>query len=148
MSNDATEPTNNGAVITIDKIIKAVMSSALEAELGALFINFRKAIPELHALEEMGHKQPPNTIEIDNKTALVFVTNNISSKRLKYMDMKIHWLRCQEIQGKFRHYWHLGPANMGDYVTKHHAAFYHCAVQGTFLTPKFKLDFLQKRNLA
>ena len=56
MSNDATEPTNNGAVITIDKIIKAVMSSAEESELGALFIHFRKSFPERHDLEEMGHK--------------------------------------------------------------------------------------------
>jgi hypothetical protein len=32
-------PNNNGAVLTIAQIIKAVMSSAVEAELGALYIN-------------------------------------------------------------------------------------------------------------
>ena len=45
MSNNTPDPPNNGAVITIAQIIKAVMSSAAEAELGALFINCREAIP-------------------------------------------------------------------------------------------------------
>ena len=56
MSNDADDPPNNSAVITIAQIIKAVMSSAEESELGALFIHFRKSFPERHDLEEMGHK--------------------------------------------------------------------------------------------
>ena len=56
MSNDAPDPPNNGAVITIAQIIKSVMSSAAEDELGALFINCHEAIPAQHALEEMGYK--------------------------------------------------------------------------------------------
>ena len=55
MSNNAPIPANNGAVIAISQIIKSVMSSTEEAELGALFINCREAIPERHALEAMGH---------------------------------------------------------------------------------------------
>ena len=39
MSNNTNFTPNNGSVLTISKIIKAVMSSASEAELGALFIN-------------------------------------------------------------------------------------------------------------
>jgi hypothetical protein len=39
MSNNDALPPNNGAVLTIAKIIKAVMSSAAEAEIGALYIN-------------------------------------------------------------------------------------------------------------
>ncbi len=91
---DTAEPTNNGAVLTIAQIIKNVMSSVAEAELGALFINFRKATPARHTLEEMGHKQPPNPIQMDNTTALGIVTNNIASKKLKSMDMRLHWLQC------------------------------------------------------
>ncbi len=37
-------PINNGAVLNILQIIKAVMSSAAEAELGALFINAKTAV--------------------------------------------------------------------------------------------------------
>ena len=40
MSNNSVNPSNNGAVLTVTQIIKAVMLSAAEAELVALlFIN-------------------------------------------------------------------------------------------------------------
>ena len=37
-------PINDGAVLNILQIIRAVMSSAAEAELGALFINAKTAV--------------------------------------------------------------------------------------------------------
>ncbi len=43
LSNDSADPPFNGAILNISQIIKAVMSSAAEAELGALFINAREA---------------------------------------------------------------------------------------------------------
>ncbi len=42
--NDDESPPNNGAILTIATIIKAVMSSAAEAELGALYINAKGAV--------------------------------------------------------------------------------------------------------
>ncbi len=51
-------PINNRAVLNISQIIKAVMSSAAEAELGALFINAKTAVSMQRALEELGHTQP------------------------------------------------------------------------------------------
>ncbi len=44
-SANVDDPPNNGAVLNISKILKAVMSSAAEAKLGALYINAREAIP-------------------------------------------------------------------------------------------------------
>ena len=117
-------------------IIKALMSSAAEDKLGALFVNCREAIPARHALKIIGHKQPPTPVQTDNTTALGVVNKNISSKRLKSMDMKLHWLRCCIAQKKFRHYWQPGPTNLGDYVTKYHAPIHHQAVRGMYLTPK------------
>ena len=58
-SANVEDPPNNGAVLNTSKILKAVMSSAAEAKLGALYINAHEAIPMRHLLEEMGHKQPP-----------------------------------------------------------------------------------------
>ena len=87
MSNDDAIPSNNGAILTVSQIIKAVMSSAAEAELGALFINCREAIPARHALKIMGHKQPPTPIQTNNTTALGVVNKNIARKQLKSMDM-------------------------------------------------------------
>ena len=43
-------PENNRAILTVSKIIKAVMASASEAELGALYINAHEAVPLRHLL--------------------------------------------------------------------------------------------------
>ena len=136
ISNDNIIPSKNGAILTVYQITKAVMSSAAEAELGSLFINFKESIPARHTLEIMGHIQSPTPIKNDNTTALGVVKKNIASKRLKSMDIKFHWPRCRIAQKQFRNYWQPGPTNLGDYVTKHHTLIHHRAVCGTCLTPK------------
>ena len=95
MMDESSNSPNNGAVITISQIIKAVMSLAAEAEFCTFFVNYREAIPEKIVLEDMGHKQPPTPMQTDNTTALGVVNNNIGSKRFNSMDMRINWLRCR-----------------------------------------------------
>ena len=75
MSSNDDIPANNGAVLNISQIIRAVMSSAAEAELGALFINAKTAVSMRHTLEELGHPQPRTPIQTDNKTAHDLRTN-------------------------------------------------------------------------
>jgi len=94
-------PTNNGAVLNISQIIRAVMSSAVEAELGSLFINAKTAVSMRHTLEELGHPQPRTPIQMDNKTVNDLLTNKIMPKALKAMDMRFHWLRCRDTQGQY-----------------------------------------------
>ena len=94
-------PANNGAVLNISQIIKAFMSSAAEAELGALFINAKTAVPIRKTLKEMGHPQLLTPIQTDNKTAEGLINNKITSKETKSIDMKFHWLRCRNSQGQF-----------------------------------------------
>ena len=142
MSADDTEPANNGAVYTVSQIIKAVMSSAAEAELGGLYINAREAIPMRHVLNEMGHQQPPTPLQTDNSTALGVVKSTIQPKRTKAMDMRFYWLRDRENQKQFRSYWMAGPKN---YVTNHHPPIHHQSVQPPFLTAKSTLDNLQRQ---
>jgi hypothetical protein len=91
-SSNVDDPPNNGAVLNISKILKAVMSSAAKAKLGALYVNAQEAIPMRHLLKEMGHKQPSTPIQTDNSTARGIVTNNIQPRRTKAMDMRFHWL--------------------------------------------------------
>ena len=131
-------PPNNGAVLTIAKIIKAVMSSAAEAELWELFINCKESIPSRQALEEMGHTQPPTPMQTDNKTSHGVVTSNIVSKLLKSMDTRIYWLQCRATQGHFQHYWRSGATN-------HHAATHHQTVRPLYLTPKRQFYLLRNR---
>ena len=98
MFDETAIPSNNGAIITIYQIIKAVMSSDAEAELGALFINFQEAIPACQVLEIMGHRQPPTPIHTYNTTSPRTVNDNIARKQLKSMEMKLHWLCCRIAQ--------------------------------------------------
>jgi hypothetical protein len=87
MSSDVANPHNNGAVLNIAQLIKAVMSSAAEAELGALYINARKAVPMQQLLAEMGHAQPSTPIQTHNSTACGIVNSNIQPWPTKAMDM-------------------------------------------------------------
>jgi hypothetical protein len=93
MSENVPDPNDNGAVHTVAKIIKAVMSSAAEAELGGLFINAKTAVPIRTTLEELGHKQPPTPIQTDNSTACGVANNEIQPKATKAMDMRFYWLK-------------------------------------------------------
>jgi hypothetical protein len=91
MSSNTPRPHNNGMTLTIAQIIKAVMSLAAEAKIGALYINCREAVPACHTLEFLGHSQPPTPFQTNN-TMLLGVGNNNVMKKLKAMDMKYHWL--------------------------------------------------------
>ena len=93
-----------------------------------MFIKCKEAIPARQAMEEMRHKQPPIPMQTDNTTAHSVVTNIITRKRLRSIDMRLHWLRLRTTQGKFIHYWREGETNLGDYVPKHHAAIHHQTV--------------------
>jgi hypothetical protein len=93
LSDNDEDPTNNGAVLNVSKVIKAVMSSAVEAELGALFINAKIAVPMRKTLEELGHPQPQTPVQTDNSTAYGVINNKIQPKATKAMDMRFYWLK-------------------------------------------------------
>ncbi len=103
--DDDDNPRNNGAILTIATIIKSVMASAAEAELGALYLNAKEAVYLRQILTEMGHPQPRTPIQTDNLTAKGVVNRKIQPKRTKAMDMRFHWLRDRKAQGQFRIYW-------------------------------------------
>jgi hypothetical protein len=77
MSSDSANPADNGAVLNISQLIKAVMSLAAEAEIGALHINACKAVTMRLLLTEIGHIQPPTPTQTDNSMALRVVNSNI-----------------------------------------------------------------------
>ena len=52
MTSDTVHPPNNGAILNVAQIIKNVMSSAAEAELGALYIMAHEVI-YIHIIEEV-----------------------------------------------------------------------------------------------
>jgi hypothetical protein len=134
MAGNEDIPINNGAVLNISQIIRAVMSLAAEAELGALFIKAKTAVSMQCTLKEMGHPQPHTPIQTDNLTAHALLTNKIMPKALKAMDMIFHWLCCCEAQDQYHFYWRPRTQNLADYWTKHHPASHHKAFWPQILT--------------
>jgi len=123
----------NGPLLVLAKVIKNVMASAAEAELGALYTNAQEVLPMRQCLEELGHKQPATPIKTDNSTAQGIVTNTIKQKRSKAMDMQFYWLRDRTMQKHFHIYWEPGKHNLTDLPTKHHAGSHHRRVRPIIL---------------
>ena len=119
------------------------MSSATEAELGALYIMAREAVYMRIILEEMGHKQPPTPIQTDNTMAEAVVNAKIQPKQTKAMDLRFHWLQDRECQKQFKFYKRPGKQNYADYWTKHHSAAHHVNMRNELLTPLIVLEMLQ-----
>jgi hypothetical protein len=59
----------SGAILIVSKLLKRVMSSAADAEIGAVFVNAKEGAVLRTTLEELGHTQPPTPMETDNTTA-------------------------------------------------------------------------------
>jgi hypothetical protein len=133
LSNNKKFPPNNGAILTNATIIKAVMSSAAKAELGALYLNAKKAVYLQQILDRMGHPQPRTPIQ-NNTTAEGVINNKIQLRRTKAMAMRFHWLHDCKAKGQFKIYWQPGNTNLADYFMKHHPPAHHVNVRAEFLT--------------
>ena len=146
MLTDTVHPPNNGAVLNIAQIIKNVMSSAAEAELGALYIMACETIHIRNILAELGHKQPRTPIQTDNTTAEAIINNTVQPKQTKAMDMRFHWLRDRTLQKQLRIYWRSGKLNYTDYFTKHHPPSHHRNTRKEFITPQHVLQALLRET--
>jgi hypothetical protein len=73
------------------------MSSAAEAEIGAVLLNAKEGAVLRTTLEELGHKHPPTPMEMDNTTATGYINETIKQKRTKAMDMRFYWIKDRVI---------------------------------------------------
>ncbi len=67
----------NGAIHITCTILKLVAALAVEAELGALFLNAQEAKIMQLVLTELGHPQQPTPIHINNTTTVGIVNNTV-----------------------------------------------------------------------
>ena len=147
MSENVETPPNNGAIHNLAEIIKTVMSSASESELGALYLNARKGIEIRTILNEMGHPQPATRIQTDNSTAEGIINSRVQPKQTKAMDMRFHWLRDRATaQQQFKFFWRPGSTNRADYYTKHHPPSHHVEMRPEILTSYKTLMQLRSRQ--
>ena len=124
-NSDNKPPLNNGVLLALAKIIKNVMASATEAELAAMFINCREAIPIRDTLKELGHPQPPTPVIKDNVIAKSIIDWTLKQNRSKAMDKCYYWLQDRADQKHFHFLWRPSKENLGDYYTKHHSTKHH-----------------------
>ena len=115
----------NGPIYVLAKIIKAVMESAAEAEVGGLYMNAQELSPMRTTLEELDHPQPPTPLKTDNSTADGIMNKTIKQKQSKAMDKRFYWLQDRVEQGEFNVFWAPGKHNLADYFTKYHSPATH-----------------------
>ena len=131
----------NGAIFTFFGILKFVVASAAEAELGALFLNCKEGRIIRLILEELGHKQPPTPIHCDNKTAAGIANDTVKKQRSRSFEMRFFYVTDQVKRGEFDVQWHPGQENLADYFTKHFDGKHHEAVRPWYLhmpnSPRF-----------
>ena len=131
-SDHATCP-HNGPIYCLSKILKNVMGSAAEVEIGATYVCAQEALPIRQMLIDMGHPQPPTPVQVDNTTAVGFANKTIKQKRSKAIDMRFYWIQDRTEQGHFHIYWSPGAGNKGDYHTKHFPISHHKNVRPVYL---------------
>jgi hypothetical protein len=124
-------------------VIKNVVASAAESEVGACFHNTQSGAPLRVTLTELGHTQPPMPLRTDNSTAFGILNETIKQKRSKAMDMRYHWLTDRVRQKQFDVYWRPGREHLGDYHTKHHSAQHHKDMRGLILHQTNSLQVLR-----
>jgi hypothetical protein len=94
-STNTDKKLTNGAILIISKVLKHVVSSAAEAEIGAVFINAKEGAVLRTTFEELGHKQPPTPMETE------YSNGTIKQKLTKAMDMRFYWIKYRVKQDQF-----------------------------------------------
>ncbi len=139
---DATPPPINGAILVVSSILTAVMSSATEAESGALFYNAKKATVLHVTLDAMGYPQPATPIQTDNACAAEIANDTVKQRRSKAMDMRFYWVQDRVSNGDFIIHWRHGADNLADYFTKHHSPAHHRLMRSRYLVDLHRPSFL------
>ncbi len=118
----------NGAFHVSANILRFVMVSAAEANLGALYHNHQTRIVFCQMLEAMGHKQPKTPVHCNNATAVGIANNTVKRQRFWSMEMRFFWISDKVAQDMYTLSWHPGQENLADYQSKNHTGAHHIAV--------------------
>ena len=86
-------PFINAPVLVVLKTLKHTVSSDTESETSGFFMNAQIELSVRHALESLGHPQPPTPVKTENYTTSGLVHGSMQQKRYKSWYMRYHWLR-------------------------------------------------------
>jgi hypothetical protein len=104
----------NGSILNVAAVIKNVVDSAAESEVGACFHNAQSGAPLRVTLTELGHTQPTTPLRTDNSTVYSIVNETIKQNQSKAMDMRYHWLIDRVRLKQFDVYWRPGREHLAD----------------------------------
>ena len=124
---------NNGAVLNQAGILRMVVSSAAEAEIGGLFVGTKQGVIIRQTLEDMGWPQDATPVTVDNTTAAGIINDDIKQQRSRAIDMRFYWVKDRVDQGQYTVNWAPGSLNKADYFTKHHSPTYHQLMRPIYL---------------
>ena len=95
-----------------------ITTSSTEAEYVALMDAVKEALWFKRMLGQLGFKQGPIRIYVDNKGAIDIACNPRTSMRTKHIDLKYHWVREQVEAGHVKLVHVAGADNISDILTK------------------------------
>jgi hypothetical protein len=78
----------NGAFYISSSIMRFVVASAAEAELGTLFHNCQTGMIFQQTLKDLGHPQPKTPVHCDNATAVGIASNTVKRQQSQSMKMR------------------------------------------------------------
>jgi hypothetical protein len=113
--------------------MRNVMSSAVEAECGALFDNTKEGVPLRNMLNKMEYPQPLTPVQVDKSTTNGFAHKQIKQQKSKSMDVWFYWVQDRVAQKQFNVYWRPGATNLADYFMKHDSPSHHRRERSTYL---------------
>jgi hypothetical protein len=125
LSSADISPKLNSAIHVHSSIMKMVLASATEAEVGALFFNAQEGCSLRQILIYLGYKRPATAIQTDNECAHGIMNSTIKQRRSKAIDMRFYWLRDRMRQLQFQVYWEAGARTYAEYFSKHHPTIVH-----------------------
>ena len=98
----------NGVVHVMSTVMRQVLSSATEVEVGAIFYGCKDTVPLRKMLAELGHVKEATLIITDNECCKGILNNTVKQRRSKAMNMQFYWVKCRIAQGKFKLLWRSG----------------------------------------
>lgn len=129
-------PPINGPIHITSTIMKNVLASAAEAEVGAAYIAAQEGCPIRLTLAELGHPQPATPLQTDNSVAKGIIDGTVKQRRSKAIDMRFYWLKDRVAQNQYSIFWRRGSTNLADYFTKHHSPSHHRRLRPLYLYNK------------
>ena len=144
--NDDEPQQINGAVDESASLLPLVAISVAEAELGGTFYDAKKGKILRLTLKEMGYKQGPTMIFVDNNTASGICNSMIKRQRSRAVNGQYFWLIDQVNLNSYQIKWAPGLENMADYFTKHFVAAHNRDVRPFYVQMQNSPRFIRKVN--